>query len=343
MAIDPFQLPKYDLVRGIEFVAVWVMIVFCLVLVLGVRAHYRLMNTYDALNSFKPTREKRARVILTHIKRVLFAVLGYQGEERERETLEELDEKWIIKNRGKIMTRFCVFYFIYIWALILTTRALFIDPVTGQIELLPYTSKQILGFIMIGVYIVTNSLSDISAIYFTVRHLEKIRNDPRVTVAGPLLLKNLVYSFVFFFLSQLVSNLIWPMKANVDIPLLARFVSPAIVLWPYAFVLDASSSSSQYLLPIFPGQLLITGTVFLPTLIIVLLFIFSVLWIRTVGLLKRALVAYNLRLYRIVIAKTPGQPPVLEFSCINKFAIGLGEALVAALVIEWLKHILSFS
>jgi hypothetical protein len=328
MIADPFQLPKYDLVRGIEFVAIWVMIVFCLVLVLGIRAHYRLMNTYDAVNSFKPSREKRVRVILTHIKRVLFAVLGYQGEERERETLEELDEKWIIRNRGKIMTRFCVFYFIYIWALILTTRALFIDPMTGQIAILPYTSKQIFGFAMI---------------YFTAKNLEKIRSDPRITVAGILLLKNLAYSFVFFCFSQLVSNLIWPLKTNVDIPLLSRFVSPAIVLWPYAFVLDASSSSPQYLLPIFPGQLLITGTVFLPTLIIVLLFMFSILSIRIVGVLKRSLLAYNVRAYKIPIPTTPGQQPVLDFSCINAFAIGVGSSLVATFIYEWLKRALSFA
>ena len=50
------------------------------------------------------------------------------------------------------------FYFVYIWALILTTRALLIDPSTSEVQVLPYTSKQIFGFFMIIIYILSNSL-----------------------------------------------------------------------------------------------------------------------------------------------------------------------------------------
>jgi hypothetical protein len=340
MYADPFVLQKYDLVKGLEFVALWVMVVFCIVLFFSFRAQYRLMNTYDALSSFNPSPDRRAQVMLAHVKRLLFSVLGYQGEERERQTLDELNEKWIWKNRGRILIRFCVFYFVYIWALILTTRALLIDPATGEVHVLAYTSKQIFGFFMIGVYILTNSFCDIATIYFTTKHLDQLKLNPRLSTAAVTLIKNLGYSFVFFLLSQLVSNLIWPLKTNVNIPVLDRLFSPAIALWPYAFILDANLSSPQYFRPIFPGQLLITGTVFLPTLIIALIFVFSVLSIEAVGLLKNKLVAYNIPVYRVQVTASPGQrQPALDFSCINAFTIGISSSLVAAFIFEWIKLI----
>lgn len=337
MSANAWEIQNYDLLRGMEFVGLWVMIVFCLALFLSFRAQYRLMNTYDVVNSFRPSKAKRIQVLLSHVKRLLFSILGYQGEDRERQSLDELNESWVLSNFGRIVLRFCIFYFVYIWALILTTRALLIDPSSGQVQILLYTSKQIFGFAMIGVYILTNSICDVFSIYFTVRHIDQIRQNPRLGVATALLLKNLTYSFGFFLLSQLVSNLIWPLKTNINIPLPDRLISPAIALWPYAFVLDASSSSPHYLNPIFPGQLLITGTVFLPTLIIVLLFIFSVLSIEIVRPLKEFMIARNMRVYRTVVTPSPGRPPILEFRCVNGFTVGIASSLVAAFIVEWVK------
>ncbi|MBI2707656.1 MAG: hypothetical protein HYX35_05030 [Proteobacteria bacterium] len=341
MSTSSLQTQSYDLAKGMEFVALWIMIVFCLVLFFSFRAQYRLMNTYDALNSFNPTREKRIQVMLAHIKRVIFSVLGYQGEERERQSLDQLNAKWMLENIGKISIRFFVFYFIYIWALILTTRALLIDQDTGHVQIISYTSKQIFGFLMIGIYIVTNSACDMLSIYVTIRNLEKIKQNPRLAVATMYLVNNLVYSFFFFMLSQLVSNLIWPLKTNMDIPLADRFFSPAIALWPYAFVLDASSSSPEYVHPIFPGQLLITGTVFLPTLVIVLLFIVLSLSILAVQYLKRFLIMHDLALLGVNVTLPPGQEPVIQFRCINALTVGITSSLIATVIFEWLRLIRS--
>jgi hypothetical protein len=338
MSTDPLQLQSYDITKGMEFVVLWIMIIFCAALLLSIRAQYRLMNTYDVLNSLNPTKETRARVMLSHIKRLLFYVLGYQGEERERQALDQLDAKWIFDNFGKILFRFVVFYFIYIWTLILTTRALWIDPSNGEVHLLNYTSKQFLGFLMIGVYILSNSLFDILSIYFTVRYLEKIRDNPRASVAAISLLQNLCYSVGFFLLSQLISNLIWPLKTNIDVSFADRILSPSIALWPYAFVLDASSSSPQYLHPIFPGQLLITGTVLLPTVVVVLLFVVVTASIGAVGLLKRYLVSQDWILVGITVTPSPGQEPVIQFRCINALTIGIASSLIATIIFEWVRH-----
>src|SRR5437868_3861469 len=103
-------LPPYDLAKGMEFVALWIMVVFTIVLLFSFRAQYRLLNTYDVLHSFNPSKEKRAQVMIAHVKRLIFSVLGYQGEERERQSLDQLDANWVFENFGKIFTRFAVFY-----------------------------------------------------------------------------------------------------------------------------------------------------------------------------------------------------------------------------------------
>jgi len=216
------EIQHYDLLKGMEFVAAWIMAVFIIVLILGVPAQYRLMNRYDVLTSQNSSSDQRIRALLVYFKRLIFSVLGYQGEERERERLDQLHADWLISNFGKIFVRFSIFYFIYIWALILTTRALLVDPQNGNIQLLTYTSKQLFGFFMIGVYIASNSLFDIFSLYFTIKHLDKINQKPRFSIATYYLIKNIVYCFTFFLLSQLVSNLIWPLKTNLEIPVVDR-------------------------------------------------------------------------------------------------------------------------
>jgi hypothetical protein len=161
MPTNLLEIQRYDVATGLKFVVGWVLVVFVLVLALGVRSQYRLMNSYDILTSRNSSRQQKARTIVTYVKRLTFSLLGYQGEERERQTLDQLHADWILTNFGKIFFRFAIFYFVYIWALILTTRALLIDSENGQIQLLTYTSKQIFGFFMIAIYIASNSVFDI--------------------------------------------------------------------------------------------------------------------------------------------------------------------------------------
>jgi hypothetical protein len=334
------ELQNYSLFKGMEFVASWMVIVFAIILVFGIRSQYRLMNTYDALSALNSSPDKKARTVLAHAKRVIFSLLGYQGEERERQTLDELHADWLLSNFGKIFVRFATFYFIYIWALILTTRALQIDAQTGQVQLLAYTSKQIFGFAMICVYIISNSVLDIVSLYFTVQNLERISERPRGRTAAYYLMKNFGLAIVLFMLSQLVSNLIWPLKTNIDVSLGERLLSPAIALWPYAFVIDASAVPPHILYPIFPGQLLITGTVFLPTLVIALLLIVTTLSIRIPQLLKRFLISRDLVLLGVEIQPAAGQRPIVYFRCINATTIALVTGVIAAAIWDWMKTLI---
>jgi len=158
MPTKSLELQHYDLALGMQFVALWLIGIFGIIVLTTIRSQYKLMNTFDAINSLNPTSYNHINAILNHIKRVIFSVMGYQGEERERQVLSQLDAGWIVCNFSKIFLRFSVFYFVYIWALILTTRALLIDPSTSEVQVLPYTSKQIFGFFMIIIYILSNSL-----------------------------------------------------------------------------------------------------------------------------------------------------------------------------------------
>jgi hypothetical protein len=343
MLIGTLQIPHYDIARGMEFVALWTSVIFGAVLFLGWRSQYRLMNTYDALNSFVPSKERHIQVTIAHVKRIIFSVLGYQGEEREREALDQLDHRWVLRNFRTIIGRFCIFYFVYIWALILTTRALQIDPGTGAVQVINYTSKQLFGFMMIGLYILSNSLFDILSIFFTLKHLERLRQDPRMSVAFVQLAKTLGYCMIFFLASQLVSNLIWPLKTNIDVSIVDRILSPAIPLWPYAFILDAGSGSVQYLPFVFPGQLLITGTVFLPVVLVAMLFVVWAITIHVAGLVKIRLVAHDLAQVGFIVSTSPSGETSYRFQCLNAASIGVVSAIIGTTIYEWGKHvILSF-
>jgi len=179
MPTDSLELPPYDLVRGMEFVALWVMVIFAAVIVFSFNAQVRLMNTYDAVNSTPSSKPMRIQVIINYIKRVIFWVMGYRGEDREKQPISELDANWILTNFRKIFFRFCIFYFVYIWGLVLTTKAVRIDA-SGIVHVIFYTPKQIFGFAMIGIYILSNSLCDILSIYFATKALGKVQKDPRL-------------------------------------------------------------------------------------------------------------------------------------------------------------------
>jgi len=133
-----------------------------------------------------------------------------------------------------------------------------------------------------------------------------------------------------------LSNLIWPLKTNIDVGLLDRVLSPAITL--YAFVTDASSSSPQYLHPIFPGQLLITGTVFVPVLVIVLLAAVLGSSIYLANLLKSYLIRHDLADFGVSVSLGPGKP-VLQFRCLNAATVGVTTSLIASVIYDLVKTV----
>jgi len=131
--------------------------------------------------------------------------------------------------------------------------------------------------------------------------------------------------------------LIWPLKTNIDVGLLDRVLSPAITLWPYAFVTDASSSSPQYLHPIFPGQLLITGTVFVPVVIVLLAAVLGSS-IYLANLLKFYLIRHDLADFGVSVSLGAGKP-VLQFRCLNAATVGVTTSLIASVIYDLVKTV----
>src|SRR5829696_1452434 len=78
---------------GMQFVALWLIGIFGIIVLTTIR-------------SLNPTSYNHINAILNHIKRVIFSVMGYQGEERERQALSQLDAGWIVCNFSKIFLRF---------------------------------------------------------------------------------------------------------------------------------------------------------------------------------------------------------------------------------------------
>jgi hypothetical protein len=68
MSANLLQVQHYDLIKGMEFVVGWVMVVFVLVLVFGLRSQYRLMNAYDILSYRNSSGEQRTRAILSYVR-----------------------------------------------------------------------------------------------------------------------------------------------------------------------------------------------------------------------------------------------------------------------------------
>jgi hypothetical protein len=335
MTPDPLQLQNYDLAKGLEFVAFWIAVILITVLVFTWPAHYRLMNAYD--EALAAPKKRRKQIILDHMRYIIFAVLGYKGEDRERQRLSQINANWVFDNFGSIFIRFSIFYFIYIWALILTTRPLLIDTATGEVHIMAFTSKAIFGFLMIFVYIFSTATFDILSIYVTLRHIERIKRSPGTFVAALLVSRNLAFASLFFCMSQVVSNVIWPLKTNTEVPFTSRVFSPAITLWPYAFVFDTNSASPEYMQPFFPGQLLITTTVFLPTVIVMLLSLVFLISIYVLGGVKRQLIAHNLVPLRIQVTLGPGEKSMAQFGWLNAITIGIVTSLLGSMIYEWLK------
>lgn len=130
----------------------------------------------------------------------------------------------------------------------------------------------VLAFILI----VTNILTDMVSIAFTYRNIQILERQVNSGLYGDglvTLFKDTVIAGACFLISQIVSNALYPMpleeSQGVMGPSIATVFSVDTALLPYAFT-DGSNVSEL----VFSGQLFLTGTVFFPTLLLLLLVVF---------------------------------------------------------------------
>ena len=129
---------------------------------------------------------------------------------------------------------------------------------------------QVIGVVILAA---TNVITDVLSLAITYSHINKIselhcysRNFLAILVA----IKDIIYAFMLFLLSQIISNILYPLSIENPPQDFDPFSIEA-ALMPYAFVYDASGKQVQFYDFIFPGQLFITGTVFAPTCLVMLL------------------------------------------------------------------------
>jgi hypothetical protein len=107
--------------------------------------------------------------------------------------------------------------------------------------------------------------------------------------------------------------------------------------------LDARSTPPEYLNLFFPGQLLITGTVFLPSLIVVLLVIVLSASIKLARIPKDFMIARGWSLPRVEIRLEPGGMSAFYFRCVNVIMSVIIPGVIAAAIWDSLKWLIFFS
>nr|VFJ44140.1 MAG: hypothetical protein BECKDK2373C_GA0170839_100769 [Candidatus Kentron sp. DK] len=228
---------------------------------------------------------------LLRTKLLLLKVCGASDIDITHDDDEFLDatriqETYFIKYPARVAWQLFSYYMVYCFVLVLLARP--IDMFNSQTsgELVAFSlnlngKEQIISIIILAA---TNVATDILSLAITYSHITKIANlhSERSNFAASLVaVKDIFYAFSLFLLSQLISNILYPLSIE-NPPSDFNPFSIGAALMPYAFIADASGMNIQFHDFVFPGQLFITGTAFVPTLLVMLL-------ILTIGLLSTIL------------------------------------------------------
>jgi hypothetical protein len=286
--MGPFS--SYDVVRGVERVILFYLAATIVLVGLLSFQLYKSLQQQDSSLARGVRTDIRSEILLI-AKRAILWVFGYKGEERERTPFSEVDLDWVNRNKVAIILRLVPVYGLYILTLVVLTRPIYFEG--DEYHVFKYsTNLQELFALFIG-YVSSNLLFDYFSIKFTFSSVTRALATKRYVF---LFTRNAMVAGSLFFISQIISCVFWVYKRQD--PSFPKFGQNAlanlseIALWPYAFV--TGQGSSQIVSEPFPGQLLITGTVFIPTITLVLLFVIFSLFLRLTELAKTVLLSHKL-------------------------------------------------
>lgn len=277
----------YDIGNGVALIFTTFSVVVLAVLV-PLSAHlYKCLQAQDAeLVEGKKT-DIRSDV-LDVIKRTILWAIGYRGEEREQIPVREVDLDWISRYRISIFFRFFPVYAIYILALVILTRPIY--RTSSGFEIFRYSENLHELFVLLAIYVISNIVFDYLSLRYSFANVMDAKATGRYVF---YFLKDSAIATVLFLMSQAVSCVLWVLKRqesnfpSFDDGLFSQFVE--ITLWPYAFV--SGQGSSVILSDPFPGQLLITGTVYFPTIMLGAMFLVFTLFLAVARAIKRFLIS----------------------------------------------------
>ncbi len=280
----------YEIASGVVLIITIFSVLVLAVLMLLTTHLYRCLQAQDAeLVEGKKT-DIRSDV-LDVIKRTILWVIGYRGEEREKVAVKDVDLDWLSRYRASIFIRFLPVYAVYILALVVLTRPIY--QAGAGFEIFRYSENLHELFALLGIYVISNIVFD----YLSLRY--SLANVMDAQITGRYVfyfLKDSAIATVLFLMSQAVSCVLWVLKRqsgdfpSFDDGLLNQFIE--ITLWPYAFV--SGQGSSVIVSDPFPGQLLITGTVYFPTIMLGVMFLVFSLFLAVARVIKRFLISRQL-------------------------------------------------
>lgn len=281
---------NYDIVGGVSLIAAAFSIVV-LVMLGFLSVHlFKCLQTQDAALVEGKDTDIRADVLVV-IKKAILWVVGYKGEDREKVAIRDVDLSWVSKYRASIFFRFLPVYAVYILAMVVLTRPIYLKG--GNYEIFKYSENLHELFMLLGIYVLSNIIFDYFSLRYSLFHVIQAQKTKRYVF---FFLKDIVVATILFFMSQAVSCVLWVLKREdsgfpvFDDGLLSQFFE--ITLWPYALV-SGQGSSAIVSVP-FPGQLLITGTVYFPTLMLGILFVVFTSFLMIVRAIKRFLISRQL-------------------------------------------------
>lgn len=280
----------YNAVEGLYFISTLILSFGIIILILLSFGLYRLLKDQDtlldrnvAINFLDQT--------LDMFKQSIFWIIGYRGEGRELTPASEVNARWISKYKVSIFFRLFPIYALYIMSLVIIARPVFFE--NGEMHVFSYTKNLQELYGMFLAYVTANVVFDLLSLSFTLSHVIAAQ---RTNKYFTYLFRDVVTAFLFFMLSQLVSCALWILKREeTDFPVFENGVMSSffeITFWPYAIITDLQAGESVGAL--FPGQLLITGTVFYPTILLILTSIVFYTFLRLTFLIKQFLLSRNL-------------------------------------------------
>lgn len=287
------RFSHYDLTAGFEIIlSLYAIITVAVMGLMSVQLFKHLHEQDVALT--RGTSPKTGTQVFLVAKTAILWVIGYKGEEREKTNFDDVDVAWMDRHRRSIVCRFVPVYALYILALVVWTRPVYFD--NGGYHAFRYSADQVTLLILFLAYVSSNIFFDYNSLRITFSNFAKARASRRYVY---YLSKNLLSVSGPFFLAQIVSCVLWYYKRRdptfpaLDDDLLHKFME--ISLWPYSFATSVNSSGlAQLSSTRFPGQLLITGIVFFPTVMLVATLLVYSAFLNLTQLTKSLLISHKL-------------------------------------------------
>jgi len=213
---------------------------------------------------------------VTQVKVLLLKVSGASANDLSSNdgrylSASNLGRTYFAENCLRCLWQLFSYYMVYCLVLVILAKP--IDPIasTDAGKLIAFAvgkdaPAQIANIIILAV---TNVITDLLSMSITFVHLSLIAKsiaDKSYLNATGHGVRDVAIAFLLFSISQLVSNFLYP-QAIDNPPSNFDPWSIKAALMPYAFMASASGTEQSFYSFTFPGQLFITGTVFVPTVL----------------------------------------------------------------------------